>query len=779
MGNLVSMDAGWRFREGEQPVDFQRDDHASIYPQVMAGGILGPAGVLFDDNDWEQIDLPHDFAMRQKPDRDAMICQGYRPRGIAWYRKRFSMAEEAANKRLFLRFDGIATHADVYLNGMLLCVNRDGFTGFSAEITEMCFLGEQDNVLSVRVDATAFEGWWYEGAGIYRHVWLDMRPKAHILKDCVSIESYPVGGAMEHGFAAGPEEISEDWRLRVGARIDGCVHGRLRVVLEAACGTIVAEDIWKFEGEYSHTRFDAELTVRSPKLWTVDAPDLYTVRIILFPEDGEPDEVTFSAGFRTIGFSPDEGFFLNGLPMKLKGICCHQDHAGVGMAVPDSILEMRVRLLREMGANAYRCAHNCPSPEFLSVCDRLGMMVMIENRTFSSSPLALERVRRMALMARTHPCVIIYSLFNEEPWQNQRIGCRMADRMLNELRALDSHRPVTGAQCAGVLDLYSAGRILDICGFNYQIDKFDEFHARYPDKPILGTENGVTFATRGVAKTDWSGHVFGNFDEEVCSWGNSARETWRFVSARPFVLGQFSWSGFDYRGEPQPHRWPSISSHWGLMDTCGFKKDMFWLYKAFWRIESVLHLFPHWNFEAGKRVRVGLYTNCDRVVLYLNDQLIEDRAIEGEWQLSWEILFVPGILHAEGWRDGRLVARDELCTAGQPERLLIERMTRGEADHVLALGISMVDGRGVLVPDAEHELDLDVEGARVLGVGNGNPNDYSCDVTGRARLFSGRCQIIVRVEDGAMRLVARAKGGLEGAFVLKVTTDLIRSGDVV
>jgi beta-galactosidase len=399
-------------------------------------------------------------------------------------------------------------------------------------------------------------------------------------------------------------------------------------------------------------------------------------------------------GLRTIRFDADTGFHLNGQPLKLKGTCNHQDHAGVGVAVPDRVQEYRIKQLKEMGCNAYRCAHNPPAPELLDACDRLGMLVMDETRRMESTPEGLAQLESMLLRDRNHPSIILWSLGNEEPIQGTEVAGRIIATMKRLVRRLDPTRPTTIAMNGHWGSPVS--QIVDVQGHNYFIHGYDDFRQQFPDKPVVAAENGSTVCTRGIYANDEERGYVSAYDINHPDWAFLALDSWKAVAERPWMAGTFVWTGFDYRGEPIPYRWPCINSHFGILDVCGFPKDNFYYYKAWWCDETVLHILPHWNWpgKEGQPIDVWVHSNCDEVELFVNGQNLGCKAMERNGHLEWQVNYAPGVLQAKGYRNGQQVATAERKTTGAPARIVLcpDRATLcADGEDVAMVNVSIVD----------------------------------------------------------------------------------------
>ncbi len=720
----LSLNRGWKFHQGDIPFP-EIKGHGNSYNNAKAGKAWGAAAPEFDDSQWRVLDLPHDWAVEQPFDPNANLSQGYRPRGFGWYRRSFTLDPADRGKALELQFDGISTHCTVWLNGTVVHRNWCGYTSFQIDLTPFANYGDRPNTLAIRVDAEAMEGWWYEGAGIYRHTWLVKRSPLHITTD--GVFAHPVK------MAAGNWEIPAEVTLsNIGEKpVDGEVH----CVLLDPAGKQVAEARTSIQVPYLDTALaKLSIPVNQPELWSVDRPTLYTVRTTVSRDGAVTDTVETRCGFRTVRFDAKLGFFLNDQPLKLKGTCNHQDHAGVGVAVPDSLWEFRVRRLKELGTNAYRCAHNPPAKEFLEACDRMGMLVMDENRNFNVSPEYVRQLEWLIRRDRNHPSVIMWSVFNEETTQGTEMGYQMVRRMAAVVKRLDPTRPVTAAMSGGHKTPINVSQAVDVVGFNYNQNIYDEFHKAHPELPITSSEDTSAFMTRGIYETDKSKNLIGSYDDERAPWGLTHRYAWRCISERPFVAGGFVWTGFDYRGEPTPLQWPSAGSFFGIMDQCGFPKAAYYLHQAHWiEDKPILHLIPHWNWpgKEGKNIRVMALTNADTVALTLNGKPLEEKKVDPIDMVEFQVPYTPGKLAAIGKKQGREVSRFTVETTGKPAALEIipdRKSLAGDGADAMPLTIRALDAQGREVPDANLMVDFETGGAgSIIGVGNGDPNCHEAE----------------------------------------------------
>ncbi|MDV0437989.1 beta-galactosidase GalA [Xanthomonas sacchari] len=752
---LFCLDEGWRFHEGDIPFPPITGQDAS-YDNAKAGKAWGAAAGDFDDSQWRQLRLPHDFAIEQPIEASANVAQGYRRRGIAWYRRSLRLDEAQRGKALELRLDGIASRATVWVNGLLMARGWSGYDGIAIDISAIARYGQDLNTIAVRVDAEAMDGWWYEGAGLYRHTWLAVRDALHIVGD--GVHAVPRAGEDDRWTLPVTVTVAN-----VGEQADAAL---LEATLYDAQGTVVAQGSTALQaGALAQVQAQVVLQVQQPQRWDVAAPHLYRLAAVLRSAGRERDRRECAIGFRTLRFDAQQGFFLNERPLKIKGACLHQDHAGVGVAVPDSLLEFRIRRLKALGCNAIRL-HHAVASELLDVCDRLGMLVMAENRVFNPAPDYAAQLRWLVRRDRNRACVFLWSVFNEEPMQGTVAGYEMVRRAVALVRTLDDSRPVTAAMNDGMLTERNASHAVDVVGFNYRQFNYDRVHAALPRTPLLSSEDTSAFQTRGAWFTDMDAHVIAEDDSMAAPWGNTHRASWKLIDERPYLAGGFVWTGFDYRGEPTPFEWPSVSSFFGIMDLCGFPKGAYWLRQAQWIDEApVLQLLPHWNWPGreGASIKVMAFCNAQQVELWLNGRSQGRQAVDRIAMNTWQVVYAPGVLEAVAYRDGREVARQRVQTVGAPVALRLSpdrtRM-RGDGRDAQPITLEAVDAQGRHVPFADAQIALQVEGGRLLGVGNGDPNRHAPDNVPQVQLFNGLAQAIVEAgsDRRRLRIVASAPG---------------------
>ena len=741
----LSLDKNWSFHYGDLP-ERKLTTHDEIYGAAKAGAKDGPAGASFDASEWRVLDLPHDYLIEQGNDKNSAADWGYKPKNNAWYRKVFTLDEQYRGKRIIIEFEGVATEAEVYFNGSLAKRNFSGYTGFSLDLTDRVKFGEE-NVLAVHVNGKSFEGWWYEGAGIYRSAWLHVIPEIRFTE-----EPYIICDKLENN----------RWRVSVSGAISakGAENGNFSVkkIIRDIKGSTVLE----FDG--------ASAEINDPVLWDIENPYLYTLTSELYADGKLADSVTSEFGFRTIEADPEKGFFLNGKPLKIYGTCNHQDFGGIGTAVPESIWRYKIMRLKSMGCNAYRSAHGMASDALVKACDRLGMLLMDENRSFETSEEVLEQLRTMVKRDRNHPSVVFYSIFNEEPIAGTEQGRNMALHMIDEIRRLDRTRFITGAMNVGLMEDCGAAGVFDVVGINYQPQLYDELHKKYPKLPIVATETVSAYQTRGCTVTDEEKHTFSCYDEDVAFWGNSIRETWQEVNSREFVMGSFVWTGFDYLGEPSPHTYPSVSSFFGMMDTCGFEKGGYYLSKAIFSKVPYAEILPDsWNFSEGENVKVMCCTNCEQAELFLNGKSCGKHRIDKFKQHMWNVVFEAGELKLVGYNGGKEVVSAVRKTALQPSRLVLAPCFDcfDEKTEAVPVMVYLLDEKGTVIPDAADKIKFSVSGGKILGTANGDPNCHQ-PFNGKTRdLFAGKAMVIVSAEENSEGVVLKAK--MDGLKQVSIT----------
>ena len=771
-----------------------------------AGGISGtvtlgatraetdPSAPGFNDRAWRVVHLPHDYVVEGKFDPSGDAGHAALPTPPAWYRKTFTLPASDGGKSVWIDFDGVYRDAEVYLNGQKLGEHPGGYDSFRYDISRAAHFGGA-NVLAVSVNPAHHEGWWYEGGGIYRHVWLNVASPIHIAPWGVFVSAkLPEPGADGKASAA---------TLTVKTTVDGAqfprivgIPPRFQLVSQVVSpsGQIAATTTTALGILIGTRDFTQQVQVPSPALWSLDAPRLYTLHSELLLNGRGIDVQNTPFGIRTLRFDAQRGFFLNGKPVKIKGTCNHQDFAGVGIGMPDSLLYWRIKQLKAMGSNAYRMSHNPPAAELLDACDKLGMLVMDENRHLGdteepksalTTPYSdLSELKSMVLRDRNHPSIIMWSMCNEEGIQDTPHARDIFTAMMKVVNADDGTRPITCAMNGGYFSPDGITSVEDLQGINYSPDNYDKFHALHPDMPLYGSETSSEVGTRGVYdqtlfKVDGASYR-GNaakgyvsaYDTTPVPWGQSAEDAWQMIAGRPYVAGGYVWTGFDYKGEPTPFGWPDINSNFGAMDDCGFPKDNYYYYQSVWGNQPMVHLLPHWNWagKEGQPIDVWAYSNADAVELLLNGKSLGIQSMPKNGHVHWFVPYAPGALEARGITGGKVIAADTVETTGPPAALKLktDRTTlTADGEDVTMVEVDVVDAQGRVVPTASNWVTFHLTGAgHTAGVGNGDPSCHEPDQAFYRSAFNGKCLVIVGAGDvpGRSALTA-ASPGLHGAML--------------
>ena len=761
-------DFGWKFQFGHG-TDPARDlGFGNGQGDFAKTGDFGFAKGEFDDSKWRALNLPHDWAVELPFVRDEVQnSHGYKPVGrrypetsVGWYRRAFEIPASDQGRRITVEFDGAFRDVLIFVNGCFIGRNDNGYAPFSFDLTDFLHYGGK-NYIVARVDASFGDGWFYEGAGIYRHVWLNKSDALHLGQWESTVRTTVSGSSALLNLAT---VVANDGKQAESAKVSWQIldaAGKTVATAEAAAQQIAVD---------GSAAFSATAKLANPALWSPDEPNLYSA-IVTVEAGGKPrDAERVSFGVRTVLFDADKGLFLNGKSIKIQGTCNHQDHAGVGAAVPDRLQAFRLGVLKEMGGNAVRTSHNAPTPEWVEGCDRMGLMMMCETRQMSSNPEGMAQLDAMVKRYRNSPSVILWSVGNEE-WILQEAmaeeGARIAGTMVHRCHELDPTRVVSAAVNGdnekGVSDAF------DIIGFNYGLDRPDSYHKEHPKRPLYGSETSSAISTRGDYSTDPLRNTINAYDG-VVPWGETAEQWWKFFGTREWEAGGFAWTGFDYRGEPTPYGWPSINSQFGIVDMCGFPKDTFFYYKAWWGKEPSLHLFPHWNFEGrdGDEIPVWVYSNLDEVELFLNGKSLGSQKVPHLGHVEWKAKYEPGFIEARGTKDGKVVLTERRETTGPAAaiRLTADRAEiNADGEDLAILTVEVLDKQGRPIPTASNFIGFKVSGdGALIGVGNGDPNCQQSDKEPRRSLFNGLAQVIVQAGKRAGEIhIEAVKEGWDGA----------------
>ncbi len=728
---------GWRF----SPLTADRR-FGNAYHLTKTGAARGMASVSYDDHAWARVTVPHDGAINGELDLELSDFGGFLPRPDVCYRRHFQLEKAWRNGRVQLYFEGITGKSDIYVNGVLAARSESSYNGVRVDVTDMVRFGGAGNVVSILSDNSLPEGWWYEGAGIYRNVYLIACGRVGIEDDTVRIVSQPGSDGA--------------WRMDVEAQLYNALGGAVDAVLRAE---LMDGDACLAQGQTSLRLEKRErrtgslsLAILHPELWDIGHGRLYTVRLSAWADGDILDCFEAEHGFRTIAFDADRGFFINGRSEKLKGLCYHEDEGNLGVALDAGTFRRRLENLLAMGGNAYRCAHNAPNPILLSLCDRMGILVMDETRMFASTPIACRELEAMIRRDRNHPSVVIWSLGNEEPWQADERGARITETMRALAHRVDGTRPVTMAMHSGYLNVRSAAESCDVVGLNYHIEDYEALKVRYPDHPMVATE---VFC---LADENEENGLYG---------AEEAVKTLRYTRRLSFLSGTFGWAGQDYRGE---HRYLSFFTDACPMASNGERKDGFYRYAAAWREETVIHICGHWNHAEGQNVSVTVFSNAEEVELVLNGRSLGRREPGDAWKVVFETPYQPGELVARGFVAGVLAAEDRISTADAPVRIRLtaEPVRPGER---LAVVAECVDAAGRRHPMGSHWVKFSAKNGRILCADNADPYFHRGSSDDETMFYHGRARAMVELPARGGEVTVTADSPTLAGAALSVTVE--------
>lgn len=766
----TSLDQGWRFAFGHTDPALDYGTGTEYFNYLTKAASIhnqGPYSPKFDDATWATVNLPHDFVVDLPYAPEASHSHGYKTVGykypstsVGWYRRWIPIEKADSGLRHYITFDGIFRDSRVWFNGFYLGGEPSGYTQQRYNITPYIKYGE-DNLLTVRSDATLEEGWFYEGGGIYRHVWHETAPAIHFKPSTLRV-SYdtrerefgtqkPLIDISGSILNASPATVDQGLTVKIELlNPDGTIpDGTPRSGVNYTSISLPTSILPRGEAHW-HTTLRPDSTLR---LWSPDAPNLYDIRVTLSGTT-IPDTVTTRTGFRDITFDADRGLLINGRPFKIHGVNQHQDHAGVGTGIPDAVNIYRLLELKKYGVNAIRSSHNPMTPETLAACDSLGLLVIEENRLLGINDYHTHQLATMIDRDFNHPSIILWSVGNEEwgvEWDTR--GTAIVSELRDIAHRLDPTRPMTVATSGGPSVVITP----DVAGYNYIMQNpVDESRAQYPTRRAFGSEETTGCGTRGIYFDDRAnGHMASlnrTPDTERDSTLNRIARGNNFYTARPWLAGLCYWTGFDYRGEPNPLEYPATGSQFGLLDYCGFPKDEAYYLQSQWTEQPVLHILPHWNLSEhkGDSISIWAYSNLDEIRLTLNGRNLGTSKANPQGYFSWSTVYTPGRLIAKGYRNGRLILTRTIETTGPA--VTARPYTAYEHNGVRIINIDLLDSRGRIVPDASPMLTITIpEGATLLGCGNGDPalrqperpNPATTAGTFTFPAFNGHAQLII------------------------------------
>lgn len=740
---------------------------------------------------WYDVELPHDWLIND-------TSKLYET-GEGWYRRSLPCSAEQLSGRVLLNFDGVYMNSTLFVNGKEAGSWTYGYSAFEHDITD--FLHEGENELLLRVSHQSPNTRWYSGAGIFRDVMLKLRPAAYIGTNGVYIHSAP---QPEGGWTT---EVETDV---VGEASD------IRMLLEVFDPAGASMGGYGLEAHFDggHEKFTASFNSTDPELWSVDDPMLYTLKISLYSGSELLDCVNETFGYRTAEFDPDRGFLLNGEPVKLHGVCMHHDLGALGSALNEAALARQLRIMKEMGVNAIRTSHNMPARQLVQLCDEMGLLVDSEAFDMWEKPKtefdnhrfftehAERDVRSWIERDRNHPCIIMWSIGNEINDTIDPHGLDITKRLYEYVLKYDpkgNAAPTIGSNYMGDENAQKCSDVVKLAGYNYSEYLYDEHHAKYPDWVIYGSETASAVRSRGIYRFPVELPLLtgedcqcSSLDNSVVGWGSSAMKSWRLDRDCPFCCGQFIWTGFDYIGEPTPYN--TKNSYFGIVDTAGFPKDIYYFYQSVWvspEQKKVLHIVPsYWDFIPGQEIDVLIYSNARDVELFLNGKSIGSHVMELEtsqdMRAHFKVPFEPGVLRVVGHFADGSECSEVLHTPSDPAAVVMtsdKETLLADGRDIAFVEISTVDVNGIPVGNARNRIRVEVSGAgRLVGLDNGDSTDYDSYKGDNRRLFSGKLlamiestlepgEITVRaysegLENAELRLVSENCGEVSGVSVV-------------
>ena len=743
----------------------------------------------FNDKGWRQLNVPHDWSIEGEfsKEHSTTFNQGALPAGIGWYRKSFTLPLSAKNKKVAINFDGVYRNSEVWINGQYLGKRPYGYSSFRYDLTPHLKFGKDANIVAVRVDNSAQpSSRWYTGSGIYRKVWLEVTNKIALDRYETFITTSPVS------------KNSAQIIVKTSIPFTSHRHPQIEIYNEVfdqnnrKVASSILRSIYVL-GSDKLFGFEDTLTLKNPSLWAPSNPNLYKIVTKVFQKGVVVDQLETKIGIRSFYFDAAKGFFLNNKPVKILGVCNHHDLGALGAAFNRRAAQRQLEILKAMGCNAIRTAHNPPAPELLDLCDEMGFLVMDEsfdmwkkrkNRfdyNIDFDAWYKQDVADMVKRDRNHPSVIMWSIGNEIREQFDSTGLTLTKEMVAIVKSLDTTRPVTCALTENFPEknfIYRSG-VLDVLGFNYKQDAYAELPTRFPGQKFIAAETASALQTRGYyempsdsnriwppdAKTKTHGnadHTASAYDNTYAYWGDTHEASWNAVKKYDFMSGVFVWAGFDFLGEPVPYEWPSRSSYYGIIDLAGFPKDVYYMYQSEWTTKPVLHIFPHWNWKEGQEVDVwAYYNNADEVELFLNGKSLGTRKKAGDsLHVMWRVKYQPGIIRAVSRKAGKVVLSKEIKTAGEPAKIQLiadRKAIKANGEDISFVTVKVLDKNGNLVPNADHLIQFKLKGAGfIAGVDNGNPVSMEPFKASHRKAFNGQCLVIIQSTEKRGRITLEA-----------------------
>ncbi len=774
MRKVFNLTNGWLYHKGDitlPPIEHK----GPIYTQSKTVRKQnGPAAYgyidktdhfLYDMNQtlvtdhWVYVDLPHDYIIEQAPTLGNNCSMGFFNYHNAWYRKHFTLSEDdGADRRVILYFEGIAGNSTIYLNGCLVKRNFSAYNGIYVDVSDVVHYGK-DNVIAIHIDRSDYEGWWYQGGGIYRNVKL-------IVTDKLGLDLF--------GVYAPTEKVKDgEWNVNFQTEITNDRDTEEQFSVLSVIKDTEGNEISKAEATAeisprSKTVVKYTAKVLNPALWDCENPNLYTIETQIMQGDDIVDNDTTRIGFRTIELDLEKGFLLNGVPTYINGVCCHQDYGITGLAVPDNVARYKIRLIKEMGANGFRTSHYENSVSVMDALDENGFLVMNEARRFESTEEGLEQMRNLVKRDRNRPSVIFWSTGNEEPLQSHPWGDKIHRRLAAEIRKHTNGGFIMSAQDRDVLNS-TVYENCDIIAVNYNLGNYDALHEKYPDKLMLASECCATGTTRNWYFDSTAEGKVRDFDANTSSWFMGRELTLKHIKERPHFIGFYQWAAVEHRGEAA---WPYVCSKSGAIDLFLQKKGAFYQNKSHWTTEPMVHINCHWNFKGleGQEIFIPVYTNCDELEMFLNGESQGKKQIEKFGQGIWNIPYTPGVIEIKGYIDGKEAANDQIMTTGRPNtlRLTLDNDFEFNGKDLALFTCECLDENGNVVPDADEFVSFTVSRPSKI-VGTGSDTCDHVPVTERERkMYMGKISVAVKPATGEEEIILTAQSANCGTTRFKI-----------
>jgi len=767
--------------------------------KFFLGDAEGASVPYFKDKDWEKVNLPQDWSIEGNfsAEHPAGNDGGALPGGTGWYRKTFHLSKNLKNQQIYIDFGGVYRNSQVWINGHLLGIRPNGYISFRYDLTKFVNFGNRANVITVKADNSRQpNSRWYSGSGIYRNVRL-------VTTGDIAVDHW---GTFVTTPSVTAEQATVSQVTMIKNQTGKLKQAEIELTLYDQSGQQVGKVRSKQALKDSVTKLAQSFKVLQPRLWSPGKPYLYTLVTRISEGKKLLDEYRTTVGIRYFSFDSKLGFSLNGQHMKILGVCMHHDLGALGAAINRRAMQRQLEILKDMGCNAIRFSHNPPAAELLNLCDQMGFLVMDEafdmwkkKKSKYDYSLDFEQWHKkdledMLKRDRNHPSVILWSIGNEIREQFDPSGTRITKELTAIVKALDQTRPVISAltETDSSKNFIAKANSLDVLGFNYKFEDYDKLPLNFPGQKFIASETTSALESRGVYQSsdtlrfwpasgkqkyvlngnaDWTTSAY---DNTAAYWGTSHERAWKEVKKRDFIAGLFVWTGFDYLGEPVPYPYPARSSYFGIIDLAGFPKDVYYMYQSEWTDKPVLHVFPHWNWQAGATVDVwAYYSQADEVELFLNGRSLGIRKKENDLHVSWKVKYEPGTLKAISRKAGKEVLSSEIHTAAEAAKIVIEAdrsSLKADGKDLSFLTVKVTDKDGNLVPDADQLITFTVEGQGTLaGLDNGYQANLSSFKAAQIKVFKGKCMAVLQSAEHAGYIYVKARAAGLGETVYRLS----------